>query len=76
MNTAINTIDEYIAQYPKQVQNFIFLSKIPDETNIVINASKKPDKTSPGIIIPSNSSKTIKDRAGNIIKQLKNQNLI
>jgi len=64
------------AQYPKQVQNFIFLSKIPDETNIVINASKKTGKTSPGIIIPSNSSKTIKDRAGNIIKQLKNQNLI
>lgn len=59
-----------------KIQNFIILSKKPDETNIIINKTKKTGITSSGIIIPSNISNEIKTKAGNIIKQLKNQNLI
>jgi len=61
---------------PTNIQNFIFLSKIPDETNIIINTSKRDGKTSPGLALPGNISKSLKSKAGNIIKQLKNQNLI
>ena len=60
----------------KKIQNFIFLSKKNDETNIVINKPKRLGQTSTGIIIPNNLEKSVKDNAGNIIKQLKNQNLI
>jgi len=60
----------------KNIQNFIMLSKISDETNLVLNTSKKPGATSSGIILPNNISDNVKNKAGNIIKQLKNQNLI
>jgi hypothetical protein len=59
-----------------KVQNFIFLSKIPDETNVVLIANKKPGQTSTGILIPDNIDKNLKNQAGNIIKGLKSQNLI
>jgi hypothetical protein len=59
-----------------KIQNFIFLSKIPDETNIVLIANKKPGQTSTGILIPDNINTKLKDEAGNIIKSLKSQNLI
>jgi hypothetical protein len=59
-----------------KVQNFIFLSKIPDETNIVLIADKKSGQTSAGILIPDNINTKLKNEAGNIIKGLKSQNLI
>ena len=59
-----------------KVQNFIFLSKMPDETNVVLVANKKPGQTSTGILIPDNIDKKLKDEAGNIVKGLKSQNLI
>jgi hypothetical protein len=59
-----------------KIQNFIFLSKIPDETNVVLIANKKPGQTSTGILIPDNINTKLKDEAGNIIKGLKSQNLI
>lgn len=60
----------------KKIQNFLFLEKQPDETNVVLNKSKRDGNTSSGMILPSNIDKETKNNAGNIIKQLKNQNLI
>lgn len=59
-----------------KILNFIILSKISDETNIIINGEKNSGQTSGGIIIPGNINKLLKDDAGNIIKNLKSQNLI
>jgi hypothetical protein len=59
-----------------KIQNFIFLSKVSDETNIVLVADKKPGQTSTGILIPNNITADLKNEAGNIIKELKSQNLI
>lgn len=61
--------------FSKKIQNFIILSKKEDETNIVINKQKRDGKTSSGIIY-TNLPTNIKDKVGNIIKELKNQNLI
>jgi len=58
------------------ILNFIFLSKQPDETNIIINYPKRPGSSSAGMIIPENINKDLKTEAGNIIKDLKSQNLI
>ena len=60
----------------KNIQNYIFLSKKPNENNIIIFKEKNEGKTSSGIIISNNLDPDIKEKAGNIIKQLKNQNLI
>jgi hypothetical protein len=59
-----------------KIKNFIFLSKIPDETNIVLISNKKQGVSSDGIILAENINNELKEDAGNIIKNLKSQNLI
>jgi hypothetical protein len=56
--------------------NFIMLSKIEDETNIVLLTNKNQGQTSPGILLPEYLSKAVKEDAGNIVKRLKAQNLL
>ncbi len=58
------------------ILNFIILSKIEDETNIVLFTEKNQGQTSPGILLPEYLRKDIKDDAGNIVKRLKSQNLL
>ena len=60
----------------RQIKRFVILRKIPDETNIVLNFEKQEGKTSSGIILPSDAPQSLRDRAGNIVKELKSQNLI
>ena len=59
-----------------QVSKFIIMRKLPDETNITLNYQKQPGLTSDGIIIPADAPASLRDEAGNIVKQLKAQNLI
>jgi len=59
-----------------KILNFIILSKIPDETNIVISHEKNPGLTSTGILYTEDINLNLKNEAGNIIKELKSQNLI
>ena len=59
-----------------RILNFIMLSKIEDETNIVLLTEKNIGQTSPGIILPEFLNKEMKDDAGNIVKRLKAQNLL
>ena len=59
-----------------QVSKFIIMRKLPDETNITLNYQKQPGLTSDGIIIPADAPTSLRDQAGNIVKQLKAQNLI
>jgi hypothetical protein len=59
-----------------EILNFIILSKIADETNIVVNHEKNPGLTSAGILYTEDINLNLKKEAGNIIKSLKSQNLI
>jgi hypothetical protein len=59
-----------------KIPNIIHLSKIPDETNIIINYEKNPGETSAGILYTEDINPQLKKEAGNIIKGLKGQNLI
>jgi hypothetical protein len=59
-----------------KVLNFIMLTKIPDETNVILIADKRPGQTSPGILLPEFLDKQTKEDAGNIVKRLKSQNLL
>ena len=42
----------------------------------MLDFPKQPGKTSPGIILPSDAPESLSDQAGNIVKELKSQNLI
>jgi hypothetical protein len=59
-----------------KILNFIILSKVPDETNIILIGEKNSGTTSAGMVIPENINTKLKNEAGNIIKNLKSQNLI
>jgi hypothetical protein len=59
-----------------KILNFIIMSKIPDETNIIIIGEKNNGQTSGGIVLPENINNNLKEEAGNIVKNLKSQNLI
>lgn len=60
----------------KQIKRFVILKKVEDETNIVLDFAKQPGRTSSGIILPADIPKSLQERAGNIVKELKSQNLI
>jgi len=59
-----------------QIKRFIILKKAEDETNIVLNFEKQPGRTSSGIVLPSDLPNNLVEEAGNIVKNLKSQNLI
>ena len=63
-------------QYAKQISQFIILKKEEDETNIVLSFEKQEGKTSSGIVLPSDLPLNLVEAAGNIVKNLKSQNLI
>jgi hypothetical protein len=60
----------------RQIKRFVILKKVTDETNIVLDFEKQPGQTSTGIVLPADIPKSLQDRAGNIVKELKSQNLI
>jgi hypothetical protein len=62
--------------YTSQIQNFIFLSKVEDETNVVLFTEKNQGQTSAGILLPEYLDPKTKEDAGNIVKKLKSQNLL
>ena len=59
-----------------EIKHFVILRKVPDETNIVLNFAKQPGQTSTGIVLPADIPRDLQERAGNIVKNLKSQNLI
>ena len=59
-----------------QILDFIILTKIPDETNVIVSHEKNPGLTSAGILYTEDINPSLKKEAGNIIKVLKSQNLI
>jgi hypothetical protein len=59
-----------------EITHFVILKKVPDETNIVLDFAKQPGQTSTGIVLPADIPKALQERAGNIVKELKSQNLI
>ena len=60
----------------RQIKRFIILKKVEDETNIVLNFEKQPGQTSTGIVLPADLPTSLQEKAGNIVKELKSQNLI
>jgi hypothetical protein len=60
----------------RQIKRFVILKKVQDETNIVLDFAKQEGRTSSGIVLPADIPKSLQEKAGNIVKELKSQNLI
>jgi len=68
-DTDIDTIPGYISKY-------IVLKRSPDETNLILAFSGSSNITDDGLIFPKYIDPIVRENSGNVIKSLKQQNLI
>jgi hypothetical protein len=52
-------------------QRFLLLSRIKDETNVILNFTKRGGKTSNGILIPGDISQNVLNNIDTITKEIK-----
>jgi hypothetical protein len=71
----VEDIDGYFGDLCNNFYKILFLKRVIDETNIIINLSKPAGKTSYGLVLPQNISQTIVNNIDNISKNV-NQQLI
>jgi hypothetical protein len=62
--------------YPAKICKYIVLKRLPDETNIILNYDLAQPITQDGLLIPQYIDETVRDNSGNVVKSLKQQNLI
>jgi hypothetical protein len=67
--TVANSIPGYISRY-------IVLKRSPDETNIIFSFSGSSNIPDDGLIFPQYIDPIVRDNSGNVVKSLKQQNLI
>jgi hypothetical protein len=58
------------------IPRYIVLKHIPDETNLILDFNAAYDIPTDGLVYPQYLSERIKENSGNVIKSLKQQNLI
>ena len=67
--TDSNTIPGYISKY-------IVLKRSPDETNLIFAFSGSSNVTDDGLVFPKYIDPIARENSGNVVKALKQQNLI
>jgi len=74
---SLNNIDNpSITGFPSFVSNYIALKHIPDETNLILNYTSSANILQDGLIFPQFINPLVKRNSGNLVKALKQQNLI
>jgi hypothetical protein len=58
------------------IDHYVLLKHIPDETNLILNFNATSSITTDGLVYPQYLSKPVQENSGNVIKSLKQQNLI
>ena len=71
---SLNNIDS--TTFPSYVSNYIALKHIPDETNLILNYTSSANILQDGLIFPQYINPLVRRNSGNLIKALKQQNLI
>ena len=61
---------------PGKIKKYMFLKRLPDETNVILNYNLESPITEDGILFPQYIDEKLKDDSGNIVKALKAQNLL
>jgi hypothetical protein len=71
---SLNNIDS--GAFPSFVSRYIALKHIPDETNLILNYTSSANIPQDGLIFPQYINPLVRRNSGNLIKALKQQNLI
>ena len=62
--------------YPATASRYIVQKHLPDETNVILRYNPSDTITQDGILFPQNIDPVVRDNAGNVVKSLKQQNLL
>jgi hypothetical protein len=73
-NLSRNNVDS--GSFPSFISRYIALKKIPDETNLILNYSSSGNIPQDGLVFPQYINPLVKRNSGNLVKALKQQNLI
>jgi hypothetical protein len=71
---SLNNIDG--TNFPSFVSRYIALKHIPDETNLILDYTSSANIPQDGLIFPQYINPLVRRNSGNIVKALKQQNLI
>ena len=71
---SLNNIDS--TSFPSYVSKYIALKHIPDETNLILNYTSSTNIPQDGLIFPQYINPLVRRNSGNLVKALKQQNLI
>ena len=72
----LNPADTTSGSIPGPICRYMALKRLPDETNVILNYDLKQPITQDGLLFPQYIDKTVQDNSGNVVKALKQQNLI
>lgn len=72
----LNLSDTSGSSYPAKICKYIVLKRLPDETNIILNYDLRQPITQDGLLFPQYIDEVVRDNSGNVVKSLKQQNLI
>ena len=61
---------------PGYITNYVVLRQSPDETNLILTISGSSNITDDGLIFPKYIDPIVRENSGNVVKALKQQNLI
>jgi hypothetical protein len=61
---------------PGRISKYMLLKRLPDETNVILNYDLGTPITQDGLLFPQYIEDNVKDNSGNVVKALKQQNLI
>ena len=68
---------DYVTNAPFKACRYIFWKHVPDETNVMLRYNPKDQNlVENGLLFPQYIDPLVRDNAGNVVKALKQQNLI
>jgi hypothetical protein len=72
-----STPTESISGAPFRTCRYVIWKHVPDETNVMLKYNpKSPTLVENGLLLPQYIDPVVRDNSGNVIKALKQQNLI
>jgi hypothetical protein len=72
----INLNETDLIKIPGTISRYIVLKRSPDETNLIFAFSGSSNVTADGLVFPKYIDPVVRENSGNVIKALKQQNLI
>ena len=76
LSSDLNPADTTSGSIPGPICRYMVLKRLPDETNVILNYDLKQPITQDGLLFPQYIDEGVRDNSGNVVKALKQQNLI